>query len=384
MLLPDPASFAGIEPRAFSLQKLAGRRFLPVTHLAQKSGRRGNNVVTIHEVARHAGVSPMTVSRVVNGEANVRESTRAKVAASIKALHYSPNLAARSLATANTVRIGLLYSNPSSAYLSEFLVGSLEQSSASGCQLVIEKCDGPGTERTAIQKLATTGADGLILPPPLCDSDEALRAVAEFDIPAVVVATGRPAEGLSAVSIDDFEAAHSMTRRLLALGHTQIGFIMGHPNQTASEQRYKGFMAGMHEAGLKADPRLVAQGYFTYRSGLDAAEKLLRGAKKPTAIFASNDDMAAATVAVAHRMGLDVPRDLTIAGFDDTPLATTVWPALTTVRQPIAEMAREAVKLLLEQIRRKRAGAEQQPVQKLLEFTLIPRESTGRVSTGHR
>ena len=175
-----------------------------------------------------------------------------------------------------------------------------------------------------------------------------------------------------------------MTRRLLALGHTQIGFIMGHPNQTASEQRYKGFMAGMHEAGLKADPRLVAQGYFTYRSGLDAAEKLLRGAKKPTAIFASNDDMAAATVAVAHRMGLDVPRDLTIAGFDDTPLATTVWPALTTVRQPIAEMAREAVKLLLEQIRRKRAGAEQQPVQKLLEFTLIPRESTGRVSTGHR
>jgi LacI family transcriptional regulator len=175
-----------------------------------------------------------------------------------------------------------------------------------------------------------------------------------------------------------------MTRRLVSLGHTQIGFIMGHPNQTASEQRYKGFMAGLHEASLKADPKLVAQGYFTYRSGLDAAEKLLRGAKRPTAIFASNDDMAAATVAVAHRMGLDVPRDLTIAGFDDTPLATTVWPALTTVRQPIAEMAREAVKLVLEQIRRKRTGAEQQPTQKLLEFTIIPRESTGRVNTGSR
>jgi LacI family transcriptional regulator len=346
--------------------------------LAQKSGRRGNNVVTIHEVARHAGVSPMTVSRVVNGEVNVRDTTRAKVAASIKALHYSPNLAARSLATANTVRIGLLYSNPSAAYLSEFLVGSLEQSSASGCQLVIEKCDGPGTERAAIQKLAHTGADGLILPPPLCDSEEALRSVADADLPAVVVATGRPAPGMSAVSIDDFEAAHSMTRRLIGLGHSRIGFIIGHPNQTASEQRYKGFVAGMEEAGLKPDPKLVVQGYFTYRSGLEASEKLLRSAKRPTAIFASNDDMAAATIAVAHRMGLDVPRDLTVAGFDDTPLALTVWPALTTVRQPIAEMAREAVKLLLEQIRRKRAGAEQQTVQKLLEFTLIPRESTGR------
>ncbi len=341
-------------------------------------------MVTIHEVARHAGVSPMTVSRVVNGESNVREATRTKVAASIKALHYSPNLAARSLATANTVRVGLLYSNPSAAYLSEFLVGSLEQSSLSGCQLVIEKCDGPNTERAAIQKLVRSGADGVILPPPLCDSEEALSAVEEADVPAVVVATGRPASGHSAVSIDDFEAARSMTRRLVALGHGRIGFIMGHPNQTASEQRFKGFLAGMEEAGLKSDPKLVAQGYFTYRSGLEAAEKLLRSAKRPSAIFASNDDMAAATIAVAHRMGLDVPRDLTVAGFDDTPLALTVWPALTTVRQPIAEMAREAVKLVLEQIRRKRAGAEQQTVQKLLEFTLIPRESTGRVSTSAR
>ena len=352
--------------------------------MAQKSGRRGNNVVTIHEVARHAGVSPMTVSRVVNGESNVRESTRAKVSASIRALHYSPNLAARSLASANAVRVGLLYSNPSAAYLSEFLVGSLEQSSISGCQLIIEKSDGPDSERAAIEKMVRTGADGVILPPPLCDSEEALSAVAEADIPAVVVATGRPAPGLSAVSIDDFAAAHSMTRRLLSLGHKEIGFIMGHPNQTASEQRYKGFMAGLHEAGIKADPKLVAQGYFTYRSGLEAAEKLLRLPRRPTAIFASNDDMAAATVAVAHRMGLDVPRDVTIAGFDDTPLATTVWPALTTVRQPIAEMAREAVKLLLDQIRRKRSGAEPEPVQKLLEFTLIPRESTGRVSTQPR
>ncbi|HKD20434.1 MAG TPA: LacI family DNA-binding transcriptional regulator [Rhizomicrobium sp.] len=348
--------------------------------MVQKNGRRGGKSVTIHEVARHAGVSPMTVSRVVNGESNVREATRAKVAASIKALHYSPNLAARSLAGANAVRIGLLYSNPSAAYLSEFLVGSLEQASLSGCQLVIEKCDGPDTERAAIQRLADTGADGIILPPPLCDSLEALQAVIAAELPAVVVATGHPAQEFSAISIDDYEAALTMTRRLIALGHTKIAFIIGHPNQTASEQRYKGFLAGMDEAGLEVGPKQAAQGYFTYRSGLEAAEVLLRAQKRPTAIFASNDDMAAATIAVAHRMGLDVPRDLTIAGFDDTPLATTVWPALTTVRQPIAQMAREAVKLLLEQIRRKRAGEDPKIEHKLAEFTVVPRESTARLS----
>jgi LacI family transcriptional regulator, galactose operon repressor len=346
--------------------------------LAQKGGRRSNKVVTIHEVARHAGVSPMTVSRVVNGETNVRDSTRAKVDASIKALQYSPNLAARSLATANAVRIGLLYSNPSAAYLSEFLVGSLEQSSSSGCQLVIEKCDGDASERAAVKKLVSAGADGVILPPPLCDSEAALSSVADADIPAVVVATGRSAPVLSAVSINDFEAARSMTRYLISLGHTQIGFITGHPNQTASEQRYKGFVAGMRDGNLRLDPKMVAQGYFTYRSGLDATEKLLRLAKKPTAIFASNDDMAAAAVAIAHRMGLDVPRDLSVAGFDDTPLASAVWPALTTVRQPIAEMARESFKLLLEDIRNKRAGIELQPALKLLDFEIIGRESTGK------
>jgi LacI family transcriptional regulator len=350
--------------------------------LAQKSGRRGGNVVTIHEVARHAGVSPMTVSRVVNGEDNVRDATRDKVWASIRTLGYSPNLAARSLASADAVRIGLLHSNPSAAYLSEFLVGSLEQSSLSGCQLVIEKCDEPGSERMAIQKLAGAGADGVILPPPLCDSEESLGAVAEVGVPAVVVATGRPPQGLSAVSIDDFAAAQAMTRHLIGLGRRDIAFIRGHPNQTASARRYEGFMAAMKEAGLSVPKARVAQGYFTYRSGLDAAEQLLEGPGRPAAIFASNDDMAAATVAVAHRKGLDVPRDLAIAGFDDTALATTVWPALTTIRQPIADMARGALTLLLDQIRRKRAGSPQEPTHRLLDFTLIVRESCGSPQAG--
>jgi LacI family transcriptional regulator len=345
--------------------------------LAKKSGRRSGRVVTIHDVARHAGVSPMTVSRVINAESNVREETRARVAASVKALRYSPNQAARSLASADTTHIGILYSNPSAAYLSEFLLGSLEQASLSGCQLVIEQCE--GNEREAIGRLIKGGVDGVILPAPLCDSGEALHGVQEGGLPAVLVASGRPASGHSAVSINDFEASRAMTRHLLSLGHRRIAFINGHPNQTASGQRFRGFIEGMTEAGLSVGTDQMAQGYFTYRSGLDAAERLLANGFNPTAIFASNDDMAAAAMAVAHRRGLDVPGDLSVAGFDDTPLAITVWPELTTVRQPIADMAREAVRILVEQIRGRRGRAAPDVVHKLVKYTLVRRDSSAEV-----
>jgi len=172
-----------------------------------------------------------------------------------------------------------------------------------------------------------------------------------------------------------------MTRHLLELGHRRIAFINGHPNQTATGQRFHGYVEAMTEAGLSVDADQVAQGYFTYRSGLEAAEKLLTSAK-PTAIFASNDDMAAATMAVAHRQGLEVPGDLSVTGFDDTPLATTVWPELTTVRQPIAEMAREAVRLLVEQIRGRRSEKAPSAVHKMLKFTLVKRASSAAPEGG--
>lgn len=344
--------------------------------MPKKNARRSGKVITIHDVARHADVSPMTVSRVINGEANVREETRARVAASVAALRYKPNQAARSLASADAIHIGVLYANPSANYLSEFLLGSLEQSSLSGCQLVIEKCEGGESEAEAIVRLVKGGVDGVILPPPLCDSLESLKAVRDAGVSAVLVASGKPAADLCAISINNFEASRAMTRHLLEQGHRRIAFINGHPNQTATGQRFHGYVEAMTEAGLSVDADQVAQGYFTYRSGLEAAGKLLDGPGAPTAIFASNDDMAAATMAVAHRRGLDVPGDLSVTGFDDTPLATTVWPELTTVRQPIAEMAREAVLLLVEQIRGRRTGTAPQVVHRMLKFTLVRRDSS--------
>jgi LacI family transcriptional regulator len=348
----------------------------------KRTGIRGNRKLkyrqksapTIADVAAYAGFAPMTVSRVINGESNVREETREAVQAAIAKLKYSPNLAARSLAGAEQVRIGLLYSNPSSAYLSEFLVGSLEQARLSHVQLVVEKCDVKQQEQV-VNDLLAGGIDGIVLPPPLCDSKRIHAVLTKAGALAVAVASARPRAGLLAVRIDDHAAAVAMTRHILSLGHKRIGFIIGNPNQTASAQRFAGYRAALAEAGIPIDKTLISQGLFTYRSGLKAAEQLLTLAKPPTAVFASNDDMGAATVTVAHRHQLDVPKDLTVCGFDDTEFARSIWPELTTIRQPIADMARAAVLLLVQKIRAHRAGEDEELQHALLEFTLVRRDS---------
>jgi LacI family transcriptional regulator len=322
-----------------------------------RAPRRQRSAPTISDVASRAGVSPMTVSRVINGEKNVRQETRKRVETAIAELNYAPNAAARTLAGGDDIRIGLLHSNPSFAYLSEFLVGSLDQASRSNVHLVVEKCDENGGEAAAVRRLLRGRIDGVVLPPPLSDSPATLAALEEYRVPVVAVATGRAPDWALSVSIDDRQAAYDMTRHLIGLGHQRIGFITGNPNQTASAERLAGYHGAMVDAGLAEDPGLVADGLFTYRSGLDAAELLLDLPNPPTAIFAANDDMAAATVAIAHRNGLDVPGDLTVCGFDDTALATTIWPELTTIRQPVTEMSRTAIDLLVRAIRATKPNA---------------------------
>ncbi len=330
---------------------------------------------TMSDVARKAGVSPMTVSRVLNGDTRVREATRKLVADAIASLNYVPNQAAQRLAGARAIRIGFLYANPSAGYLSECLVGLLNQASPHNVQLVVEKCEADEHGLEQARRLIDNGVDGIILPPPLCDSAELVDLLAQSGTPAVTVACGRPDDRLSGVRIDDYQAAHDMACHLVALGHQRIGFVAGHPNQTASARRLQGFQDALAEHHLPQAPELIVQGLFTYRSGLDAAERLLSHDPRPTAIFASNDDMAAAVVAIAHRLALDVPGDLTVAGFDDTALATTIWPELTTVRQPIAEMAEMAVRALVRQIRDRRDGAPAAPQQVVMDHALIRRQS---------
>jgi LacI family transcriptional regulator len=343
----------------------------------QKRKGRGGDAPRIEDVAKRAGVSPMTVSRVINGASHVRQAARDAVNEAIAALNYAPNRAARSLAGGGQVRLGLLYSNPSAAYLSEFLVGSLDQASRSDVQLVVEKCDRGEGEETSARHLIRSGIDGILLPPPLCDSQPLIDLLATENVTAVAVATARLADGISTVSIDDFAAAEAMTRHIVAQGHRRIGFIIGNPDQTASARRLDGYKAALAEAGIAIDEALIRQGLFTYRSGLEASEALLDRPQPPTAIFASNDDMAAAAVAVAHRRGLDVPGDVSVCGFDDTALATAIWPELTTVRQPIAAMSRAAIEMLVAEVNARRQGKTPEPRRLVLDFTLVERESDG-------
>ena len=341
----------------------------------KRAQRRRRSAMTMIEVAQHVGVSPMTVSRVLSGEPNVRAETRERVQAAIKELDYSPNIAARNLASAGSVHIGLLYNNPSAAFLDEVLMGVLEQSGHTGSQIVVEKC-GSRSERAAIERLAREGVGGFILVPPLSDSRFLTEALRSAKLPFVAVASGRPVVGGLSVRVNDFEAAAAMTRYLLSLGHRQIGFIAATPKHVANSQRRAGYLAALREVGIDAPPEWIQVGEYSYRSGLEAARQLLHLPQRPSAIFASNDDMAAATIAIAHRFGLDVPRQLSIAGFDDTRLATTIWPTLTTVRQPVAAMARKATELLLEEIRLRRFGQTLEPLEHFMNFSLVKRDST--------
>lgn len=341
----------------------------------KKPNRRHSGQPTISDVARLANCSPMTVSRVINDEASVRESTRAAVLEAIKQLNYSPNRAARSLAGASQMRVALLYDNPSVSYLSEFLVGSLDQARQHDVWLVVERCDQDKDASVTVNRLIEAGIEGFLLPSPLCDDQPLLNMLHERGVRAVQVGPGVPDPHHSSVRIDEYQAARDMTQHIIGLGHRRIGFIIGNPHQTASGQRLEGFMDAMAAAGLDVPQSMLMQGLFTYRSGYDAAIRLLDQPDPPSAIFASNDDMAAAVVAVAHRRHLDVPVDLSVCGFDDTAIASTIWPELTTIRQPIAEMGRRAVDLLVTELRGERSGKAAKIRHITVDYELVRRQS---------
>lgn len=329
---------------------------------------------TMADVAQRAGVSRMTVSRVINDGAKVRDDTRQAVLAAIRDLNFQPNLAARNLVTAGELRIGVVYSNPSAAFMSDFLVGVFEEATSAGARLILVRGQTGGTPSPQdLAPLLNGGVHGVLLAPPLGESAAVLDALRAAGLPVAVVAAGRRPSDVINVRIDDHKASQAMTRHLLDLGHRRIGFIVGNPNQAASAERLEGARAAI--AAVDGAELLLAQGAFSYDSGLRAAEALLDGAERPTAIFASNDDMAAAAVSVAHRRHLDVPGDLTVVGFDDTTVATTLWPPLTTIRQPVRQMAAVALDRLLRALRSPEPDAEIH-VEHVLDHVLIQRDST--------
>lgn len=337
----------------------------------EKAGRPARGA-TIIDVARQAGVSPMTVSRVINNRDGVLPETRAAVQSAVAALSYTPNTAARSLVTSAELRIGVIYSNSSAAFMAEFLTGVFEEASSRGARLILLKGEGGKPPAPpALKQFIGSGLSGVILAPPLGEAKAVLSVLGSIDMPlAAVGAYG--VEGATCVRIDDHQAAFEMTRLLITLGHRKLGFVLGNPDQAASAERMAGFYAAVREAG--GIEVAVAQGDFSYASGLAAGEQLLSRANPPSAVFASNDDMAAAVVSVAHRRQLDVPSELTVVGFDDTTAAVTLWPPLTTVHQPVHALAAEALAAVVAEAISGRKPARQR--ERILSHAIISREST--------
>ncbi len=344
-----------------------------------RTKRRTTQAVRIDDVARQAGVSAMTVSRVVNGESGVRKGTREKVLKAVNALNYQPNKSARRLAKGNDVHIGLIYANPSDNYLGRFLHGALGAAQRTDNHLIVDICEdsSPAAFVASALRLAKANIAGVILPPPISGSQEVLRVFDELQIPVATVANGRKTQEHNDISIDDERAAAEMTRHLIELGHRDIAFVQGQPDQAASALREQGFRAEMEAAGLPIREEYIASGQFTYRSGVEAAECLLNLSTAPTAIFASNDDMAAAAIGVAHRRGLAVPDDLSVVGFDNSPSAISVWPELTTMDQPVSAMAAAAFDLVLRRINAHEPVSELAEYDQIRQCQLIARKSSG-------
>jgi LacI family transcriptional regulator len=308
---------------------------------------------TISDVARLAEVSIKTVSRVLNHEPGVHVDTRAAVERAIAELRYRPKQSARSLAGARSFLIGLLYYDPSAQFVAGVQQGATMRCREAGYHLVVESLhdDAPDLREQVDRMVSTLRPDGMILTPPLCDNAEVLAALRDSHTPCVLVSPGRHAKGggdeMPSVRMDDVHAAEETTNLLLSLGHERIAFVKGPSSQSASALRHQGFLRAMKAHRIPVVEDYVIVGRFDFESGVEAAHRLLSLARPPTAVFASNDDMALGVLAAAQALGLAVPGELSIAGFDDSPASGLVWPALTTVRQPKAEMARAAVEMLI-------------------------------------
>jgi LacI family transcriptional regulator len=314
---------------------------------------------TIDDVAALAGVSMKTVSRVVNKEPNVRDSTRERVEKAILKLHYRPNPSARSLAGKRSYLIGLLYDdpslydNPSSNYIVNVQQGALRICKAENHDLLIYPCNYKDTKLNSeiMSLISHAELDGLILTPPLSDNKSLVAAIRKTGVPAVRIAPGDRTNPQLSVATNDREICAKMIEYLVSLGHKRIAFITGNPDHKALKSRYLGYQDGLAKCGLKIVPELVREGDNSFGSGEACARALLSLAKAPTAIFACNDDMAAGVIRVAHQMGIHIPDELSVAGYDDIPLARQIFPALTTIRQPVRTMAETALEILMDQMR---------------------------------
>jgi LacI family transcriptional regulator len=329
--------------------------------------------VTIKDVSKDAKVSIKTVSRVINNEANVAEETKKRVLLSVNKLGFRPNKSAQSLRSKRSFIIALLYDNPNKSYLADIQSGIFKACKSTGYNLVVQECDykSPDLNNAILEFVEDLKIDGLILTPPLSDMDDFLKDLEKHQIEHAVIAPSTKKTESLYVSSNDYEAAYKLTSEIIKHGHKDIGFIKGHPKHSASNLRFNGFIDAIKIHGLKVNDAWIKQGNFSFKSGFDAGVEIFHSDHLPTAIFASNDSMAAGIIKAAHMKGLKIPDDISLAGFDDSPIADEIWPALTTVKQPVEKMANHAAKILMAKFN----GLEEGNQSKEFKSELIIRES---------
>ena len=329
----------------------------------------------------------MTVSRVINGKGNVRQETVDKIQAAIARVDYRPNIGARRLSGGKTYQFLMIFNNPNVAWTAEVLVGTMHACHDIGYHLLIEgvgdyegESAGVPIDYDELENLVDLSRiDGVILPPPICFDNRLLEIIRQKEVPCVRL-TGVPVRDIRLrVSIDNVAGAYDIADHLISLGHSNLAIIKGPEEYVASTLRYEGFVSAMRDHDLQLPEANIRFGRFDSESGYECATELLRRSRRPTAIFASNDEMAAGVLAAAHELKIQVPDELSVAGFDDAPIAHSVWPRLTTVRQPLRAMGERSVLLLDDYIRQSESGsADEVRSDVLLDYELKIRQSTAR------
>ncbi len=303
-------------------------------------------MATIKDVARLADVSITTVSHVINNTRYVSDELREKVYGAMRELHYRPNTLARSLRRGETQTIGLIVPDSSNLFFAEIAKAIEDVGFLHGYSVVLCNSDNNlEKQRAYIKTLIDKQADGVIFIS-AGHTKEDFQGLIDVEIPTVIVDRDIQAKSVDVILIDNDYGGYIAAQHLIDLGHTQIACVTGPSQLTPGAQRIVGYRRALQEASISINPDYIVEGDFQVQGGFDAATRLFELTPRPSAIFACNDMMAMGVLSAAHRHGLRVPQDLSIVGFDDVQMADAIFPSLTTVRQPIAQMGELAANLL--------------------------------------
>ena len=359
------------------MRSIGAREKDKFTTMAQDdaTAESGRTKPTINDVAARAGVSKKTVSRVINGSPLLTDATREKVQAAIKDLGFVPNPQARALALRRNFLIVLLHDNPNAQTVLNFQKGVLEAIKDSDLALVVRPVERASPTilddvRGFFEKQRPLAA---LLLPPISEREDLAELCDEMGVRYVRVGSAVLDDERHSIASNDRDVVRAVCTKLADLGHRRFGFVRGPMGFRSAAEREVGFLAAMAAANITYDPTMTVEGNYRFESGIAAGKTLLSRTPRPTAIFAGNDEMAAGVVHAARQMGIEVPEQLSIVGFDDSPTASHIWPPLSTIRWPIIDMGRIAAQKLVPDFLSERG--DKSPLPDVLDSTFIDRMS---------